>query len=73
MWRQRAGSEKGKLRERKQEQGCRGDLVTPRTAVKLLSLELVNFTGIPSLLGAGGVSQWKSTSPESLLKGPEHS
>jgi hypothetical protein len=52
------GSEKESLRERKQEQGCRGDLVTPRTADKLLSLKFVNFTGIPSLLGAGGVSQW---------------
>lgn len=50
-------SEKGKLSERKQEQGSRGDLVTPRTAVKLFSLEFVNFTGIQSLLGAGGVSQ----------------
>lgn len=52
------GSEKDKLRERKEEQGCGGDLVTPRTAGKLLSLELINLPGIPSLLGAGGVSQW---------------
>lgn len=33
----REGSEKSS--EKKQEQGCRGDLVTPRTAGKLLSLE----------------------------------
>lgn len=53
------GSEKDKLTKRKQEEGCRGHLVTPRTAGKLLSLELVNFPEILSLVGClGGVSQW---------------